>query len=168
MHVVVVVFFPSPYADAPNSKFEEEIEAIMAENERKMNELRQSYEDRLKQETQANEQVEREREKRSWLQAAMQCNPFLANLNFDEQLMNKIIFIIQPGRNLIGKGDECTIHLLGPGIQDHHATINRTEADKIVLEACGDDCKILLNGESITRNVNLNHNDRFVLGEPIV
>ena len=134
----------------------------MKENERKMRELRESYEDRLKQEKQIQMQIQTEENKRKQLEKQKDTNPHLSNLNFDEQLVDKIIFIIEEGTNLIGKGEDCSIQLMGPLVQDHHALIDRTENGKVILERCDEDCRILLNGDLVTHKVNLSHNDRFV------
>ena len=149
--------------DEENAKIrlEEEIEAIMRENERKMYELRQSYEDRLRQEKDAYSQIQFDNDKRKHVEKEKENNPHLSNLNFDEQLVDKIIFIIKLGENVIGKNEDCAIQLMGPLIQEHHAIINRTENNKIILDRCEEDCRILLNGDLITQKVNLTHNDRF-------
>lgn len=141
---------------------EEEIEAILRENERKMNELRESYEDRLKQEKNFHTLNHQEENKRKQLERERDACPHLFNLNLDEQMDRKIIFLVKPGVNMIGKSEECAIQLMGPLIQEQHAVINRTESNKILLDRCEDDCRILLNGDPVTHKVNLRHNDRFV------
>lgn len=133
----------------------------MRENERKLNELRESYEDRLRQERNDRAHHEETRKQLELEKKDKESNPHLSNLNFDEQLVDKIIFIIKTGINLIGKGDDCPIQLMGPMIQEHHAVINRTENDKIILERCNDECRLLLNGDLVTYKVNLAHNDRY-------
>lgn len=143
-------------------KLEEEIEAIMKENERKLNELRESYEDRLQKErnNQSHKELEESRKHMEKEKQEKETNPHLSNLNFDEQLVDKIIYIIRKGANLIGKSSDCPIQLMGPMIFDHHAVINRTENEKIILERIDDECRILLNGDIVTHKVNLEHNDR--------
>lgn len=140
---------------------EEEIEAILRENERKMNELRESYEDRLKQEKNSHTLNQLEESKRKQLERERDACPHMFNLNFDEQMNGRLIFLIKPGVNMIGKSEECAIQLMGPLIQEQHAVINRTESNKILLDRCEDDCRILLNGDPVTHKVNLRHNDRF-------
>ncbi|KAH7638537.1 kinesin-like protein kif28p [Dermatophagoides farinae] len=154
------------YDDDNKLKLEEEIEAIMKENERKLNALRQSYEERLQQERQerSHKELEENRKQIELEKQQKEMNPHLSNLNFDEQLVDKIIFIIKTGTNLIGKGGDCPIQLMGPLIQDHHAVINRTENEKIILERIDDECRILLNGDLVTHKVNLAHNDRLLFG----
>lgn len=147
--------------DEAKVKLEEEIEAILRENERKMNELKASYEDRLKEEKRTHTLMQLDESKRKHLDREKDNCPHLSNLNFDEQLVDKIIFLIKPGINTIGKSEECSIQLMGPLIQEHHAVINRTDSNKIILDRCEDDCRILLNGDQVTHKVNLTHNDRY-------
>ncbi|XP_074602251.1 kinesin-like protein KIF28 [Brevipalpus obovatus] len=144
-------------------KFEEEMKALMAENDRQMIEMKQSYEEKLQEKRRQEESdyTEADREK---LEKDKRCNPFLSNLNFDEQLSGKIVHIIRKGANRLGKGDKCNIMLHGPSIQDHHANIYRKDNDTVILEHSSDDCRILLNGDPVTNKVQLNHNDRLLFG----
>ncbi|KAH9413825.1 hypothetical protein DERP_009423 [Dermatophagoides pteronyssinus] len=164
-------FFPlskssQSYYDDDKIRLEEEIQAIMKENERKLNELRQTYEERLQRERddQSHKELEENRKQMEKEKQEKETNPYLSNLNFDEQLVDKIIYIIRTGTNLIGKSSDCPIQLMGPMIQDHHAVINRTENEKIILERIDDECRILLNGDIVTHKVNLAHNDRLLFG----
>jgi len=143
------------------SKWEEEMKAAMDENERQLNQMKQSYEERLQQEKHKKSKKKVESQK---LESEKADNPYLSNLNFDEQLSGKIIYIIRKGANIIGKAEDCTIQLLGPSLQEHHAVINRTEHGKVIMERCGDDCRVLLNGDPVTHKVNLSHNDRLLFG----
>jgi pSer/pThr/pTyr-binding forkhead associated (FHA) protein len=138
------------------------MKAAMEENERRMKLMKQSYEERLQQELeQKNKTKKKDRNK---IEEEKQKNPYLSNLNFDEQLSGKIIYILKKGSNTIGKAEDCSILLLGPSIQEHHAVINRSESGKVIMERCSDDCRILLNGDPVTHKVNLSHNDRLLFG----
>lgn len=136
------------------------MKALMAENERQMNEMKQSYEEKLQEKKKQDELdfAENDREK---LEKEKKSSPFLSNLNFDEQLSGKIIHIIRKGANRVGKGEKCNILLHGPSIQDHHANIYRKDNDTVILEKVSDDCRILLNGDPVANKVQLNHNDRW-------
>lgn len=138
--------------------------AAMEENERQLNLIKQTYEERLQQEIQQKSEKKNEKEDRKKLSAEKRENPYLSNLNFDEQLSGKIIFIIRKGSNTVGKSEDCTIPLLGPSIQEHHAVISRSDNGKVILERCSDDCRVLLNGDPVTHKVNLSHNDRLLFG----
>lgn len=160
IHVLEFTLIFDVFQDETKAKLEEEIEAIMHENEKKLFELRQSYEERLIQERNIHSSFTDKEYLLTQREYDKQFNPYLSNLNFDEQLMGKIIFILKPGLNTIGKDSSCTITLYGPLIMDKHATINRTERNKIILERIDEDCKILLNGDPVVHKVNLTHNDR--------
>lgn len=140
-------------------KYEEEMKALMSENERQMIEIKKTYEDKLaeKEALEAEDYVDADREK---LESEKRDNPYLSNLNFDEQLCGKIIYIIRNGVNSLGKSDNCSIKLYGPSIQDHHGRIYRKDNDIVILERAADDCRILLNGDPVINKVHLNHNDR--------
>ncbi|RWS14549.1 kinesin-like protein KIF28P, partial [Dinothrombium tinctorium] len=147
-------------------KWEEEMKAVMAENERKMFEMKQTYEEKL-QIKESEEQLKKTNEngdEKALKEDEKRLNPHLSNLNFDEQLSGKIVHIIKPGSNTIGKADSCDIVLYGPRIQEHHATIYRKEKGNVVLEPKDDTCRILLNGDPVTCRVHLNHNDRLLFG----
>ena len=147
------------------AKWEEEMKAAMEENERQLKLMKQSYEERLQQELkQKTKKDVKHKEDRDRLEIEKRDNPYLSNLNFDEQLSGKIVFIVKKGNNTVGKSEDCTIQLMGPSIQEHHAVISRTDTGKVILDRCSDDCRVLLNGDPVTHKVNLSHNDRLLFG----
>lgn len=141
-------------------RLEEEIEAIVRENERKLAELRESYENRLRQAKLEGQESDTWEDERRQLERERASQPHLSNLNFDEQLVGKIIYIVRAGANLVGKGEDCAIRLMGPLILDHHAVISRTETGKVILEPVSEEARILLNGDVVNHAVNLSHQDR--------
>ncbi|GIY76501.1 kinesin-like protein KIF28P [Caerostris darwini] len=142
------------------SRWEEEMKAAMAENERELQQIKQSYEEKLRQARQA-QKVDAERAK---LEELKKQHPHLSNLNFDPQLSGKILHILKKGANRIGKEDNADIMLLGPSIQENHAIIHVQEADQIIIEKGCPEARILLNGEPVTSQSVLNHNDRIMFG----
>ena len=140
-------------------KYEEEMKALMSENERQMIEIKKTYEDKLKEKEalESHYGLDGDREK---VEIDKRDNPYLSNLNFDEQLCGKIIYLIRKGVNNLGKSDNCSIKLYGPSIQDNHGRIYRKDNDIVILERVADDCRILLNGDPVINKVHLNHNDR--------
>ncbi|XP_076324558.1 kinesin-like protein KIF28 isoform X2 [Tachypleus tridentatus] len=139
-------------------KLEEEMRAQMAENERELLQMKQSYEEKLKQaETQ-----QKEDDNRAKIEEEKKKHPHLANLNFDPQLSGKIIHIIKEGENAIGKCD-ADIILFGPCIHDSHAVITMDNSI-VCMEQCANDCRILLNGDPVTSKVVLTHCDRIMFG----
>ncbi|XP_022241347.1 kinesin-like protein KIF28P [Limulus polyphemus] len=140
-------------------KLEEEMRAQMAENERELLQMKQTYEEKLKQaETQ-----QKEDDDRAKIEEEKKKHPHLANLNFDPQLSGKIIHIIKEGDNAIGKSD-ADIILFGPSIHDRHAVITMDNNNMVSLEQCANDCRILLNGDPVTSKALLSHCDRIMFG----
>jgi kinesin family protein 1 len=152
-------------------KWEDEMKAAMAENDRQLQEMRQTYEEKLKEKA----RLEAEAEKNELDQGvtgnqiaeeqeeAKRHNPYLCNLNFDEQLSGKIVHIVREDVNLLGKSSDCNVMLYGPGIQDTHAKLYRKGA-AVVLERASDEARILLNGDMVNTKVYLNHHDRLLFG----
>ena len=149
-------------------KWEEDMQAAMKENDLKIERLKQSYEEKLK-EKQREELRDVGKDKflsmsiSKEIEQAKKKNPYLYNLNFDEQLTGKIVHIINNGTNTLGKSSECNIHLYGPSLQDRHARLIR-KANSVLLEKVSDNCRILLNGDLVKTKVNLTHNDRLLFG----
>lgn len=56
-------------------------------------------------------------------------NPYLSNLNQDEQLTGKITYILKYGETIIGREDDCDIILHGLEIRTHHAKIIRISSE---------------------------------------
>ena len=54
-------------------------------------------------------------------------NPYLSNLNQDEQLTGMISYIIKQGEMIVGKNNDCDILLFGPELRGQHARILRNE-----------------------------------------
>ncbi len=92
-------------------EFMEEMQAQMAENDREMNQMKMSYEEKLKNNTVKVDghlaEVMKQKKER----------PHLHNLNFDPQLSNKIVHILKDGDQEIGspKGQKSDITMAGPG-----------------------------------------------------
>lgn len=80
-------------------------------------------------------------------------NPYLSNLNSDEQLTGVISYIIKKGETIIGKSSQCDILLHGPEIRAQHA--------KIIRVSSGDD-----DSENKTENSNTRTNSVHI--EPIL
>ena len=153
---------PSPNIDIEDlrRKYEENTKAVISENERVMREMKESYEEKLQAQLNRSLTSTNTTASTDSLQQLKQTNPYLSNLNFDEQLTGKIAHILMPGSNSLGKSDSCNIVLRGPKILDQHATIYRRENGLVLLEPEGEDARILLNGELVTNKVSLNHHDR--------
>lgn len=116
-------------------------------------------------------------------------NPYLSNLNPDEQLSGVISFMIRHGDTIVGKDVDCDVVLHGPEIRGKHAKIIRIENQQsgesgkskidtkkqpnrvIYLEPLylpettpTLESNVKVNGQSISERVKLNHCDRILFG----
>merc|ERR1719400_1838343 len=91
----------------------------------------------------------------------------LFNLNFDPQLSGRLVHIFQKSELEIGnkKGKESDICMIGPGQHQQHALVRQDKKTHQVWIRQGErDCRILVNGDAITGETELQHNDRLVFG----
>jgi len=91
----------------------------------------------------------------------------LFNLNFDPQLSGRLVHIFQKDNTEIGntKGKESDICMVGPGVHQQHAIVRKEHKHhKVFIKPGEKDCRILVNGDAITSEVELQHNDRLVFG----
>lgn len=118
-------------------------------------------------------------------------NPYLSNLNQDEQLTGMISYIIRVGETIVGKDSGCDIVLHGPELRYKHAKITRVldtslerktagggESDTIrpsvvYVEPIEDEVKpftgtegiaLKVNGNVVREKTQLNHCDRVLFG----
>ncbi|XP_075749316.1 kinesin-like protein KIF28 [Rhipicephalus microplus] len=138
-------------------KWEEDMQAVIKENETQMLLMKQSYEEKLKSSVrkQDTDKLITEEEKKAL--------PHLSNLNLDPLLSGRIVHILQKGKSTVGKVD-TDIVMLGVGIQDKHAIIMRTDTE-VTVDKGRPEAKILVNGSPVTSPVTLRHNDRIVFGQ---
>lgn len=150
-------------------KWEEEAQAAVAENERQLAEMKRSYEELLQaqmgQSSRSVTSTDSTSPEFRRLEELKQNNPYLSNLNFDEQLNGKIVYIVNKGTNMIGKSPDSDIVLYGPKIVDKHATIYRKDNGVVLLDLESEEARVLLNGDPVTNKVSLTHNDRSVFWE---
>ncbi|CAL1277290.1 unnamed protein product [Larinioides sclopetarius] len=141
-------------------KWEEEMYAAMAENDRDLLLIKQSYDDKLK--------LARQQKGFEWdiakIEKEKKVRPHFTNLNFDPMLSGKIVHLLKSGENIVGKTDQADIQLLGPSIQERHAIVNYLEHGGVTLEKYQGECRIILNGEPLTARALLSHCDRILFG----
>ncbi|GIY70401.1 kinesin-like protein KIF28P [Caerostris extrusa] len=137
-------------------KWEEEMYAAMAENDRDLQQMKQSYDDKLK--------ISRQQKRISKIEKEKKVRPHFTNLNFDPMLSGKIVHLLKAGENIVGKTDQADIQLLGPSIQERHAIVNYLEHGGVTLEKCQSECRILLNGDPLSARALLSHCDRIMFG----
>ncbi|CAN8014787.1 unnamed protein product, partial [Ixodes persulcatus] len=131
-------------------KWEDEMKAVIRENDVQMTLMRQSYEEKLK-----NARLIVEEEKKAL--------PHLTNVNMDPLLSGRIVHVLQKGVATVGKAD-ADITLLGVGIQNKHAILKRNDTE-VSLDRASTEARILVNGDPVTSSVTLHHNDRIVFGQ---
>lgn len=66
-------------------------------------------------------------------------NPYLSNLNPDEQLTGMIAYIIKQGETIVGKNSDCDILLYGPELRGRHARITRIDLSSSASDTSGQD-----------------------------
>ena len=149
--------------EALKKKWMEEMKANMKTNEKEVTDHNKTTEDK------ASEQKAKEHHQDGALAKIMEekkSKPHLFNLNFDPQLSGRLVHIFQKHELEIGnkKGKESDICMVGPGVHQQHALIRQDKHHKVFLRQGERDCRILVNGDAITNEVELHHNDRLVFG----
>lgn len=144
-------------------EMEEELARSLEQNRQEMTNMEMSWQQRLQESEQKiiiREQEEKKREE------ARKTIPHFWNLNEDPQLTSMIIHFCPPGKSRIGnnKADPpAQIQLKGLSIQQEHAVVDNQSCTTIVLRPCVG-ARILVNGDPITGQVTLHHNDRVLFG----
>lgn len=141
---------------------EESIRRRIEENEREMDSLRQSYEQRLAEAHANAKEIDRTYQV---TEKAKIC-PHLANVNIDSNLTGSLKFLIEFGNKksstMIGSSDKVEIQLSGLGVNDRHAAISNQNGT-FFIEPFGHS-RVILNGKQIEEKSQLNNLDRLVLG----
>lgn len=111
-------------------------------------------------------------------------NPYLSNLNQDEQLTGMITFIIKEGEMIVGKNQDCDIMIFGPELRGRHAKLTRIQLNdddnasadhaktEVYIEPLMESTEnqkrekvaLMVNGEPVTQRIRLNHRDRLLFG----
>ncbi|EDV26227.1 uncharacterized protein TRIADDRAFT_23272, partial [Trichoplax adhaerens] len=136
-------------------------EVKIRQNEREMEEMKKSWEQKLKESTKSQEATEENR-----LRDKRKTTPHLWNLNEDPQLTGVVVHFVDPGENTIGNSKaepEPNIVLNGLSIQQQHAII-KFKNDVVTIFPGPDLAKTVVNGEPVTGETILHHNDRIVFG----
>ncbi|XP_041460234.1 kinesin-like protein KIF28P isoform X3 [Lytechinus variegatus] len=143
-------------------EMEEEMAARLSDNEKEMEEMKKTWEEKLRQAQAANVGDDSERAKKE----ARKNTPHLFNLNVDPALSGMIVHILAPGNYNVGSDkaeNKPQIVLNGLSIQKEHAVITN-EGGKVFIEKVSPMAKLLVNGDPITSKLELDHNDRVMFG----
>ncbi|XP_072173412.1 kinesin-like protein KIF28 [Diadema setosum] len=144
------------------AELEEEMQARLADNEKEMEEMKKTWEEKLRQAHAANSGDDSERAKKE----ACKTTPHFYNLNVDPALTGMIVHLLGPGKYNIGsdKADvKPEIVLNGLNIQKQHAVITN-DGGKVFIDKVSPEAKLLVNGDPITTRQELDHNDRIMFG----
>ncbi|XP_064366247.1 kinesin-like protein KIF28 [Dromaius novaehollandiae] len=137
----------------------EELQCLLAENERWIQSIQVAWESRLEE---ARGEWEQQYAAVAQERRMMETFPYLLNINEDSQLSWVLKHFIQDGSCDVGQSTSNAIILKGLGILDKHATF--TNADGKVTLTPQDKCKAIVNGVPITGKTKLQHLDRVILG----
>ena len=148
---------------AMKKKWLEEMKATMKNNEKEVTDHGKTTQDK------ANEQAKEAHQDNALakIMEEKKSKAHLFNLNFDPQLSGRLVHIFQKSDLEIGnkKGHESDICMVGPGLHEQHALIRQDKKHHQVFIKPGEkDCRILVNGDTITSETELHHNDRLVFG----
>ncbi|CAF0775063.1 unnamed protein product [Brachionus calyciflorus] len=141
-----------------NDAEEEALRKQLAENDKAMKSMQQTYEEKL---AEAKSMTENLRSTKIHEQA--KTIPHLRNVNMDPSLSGTIIYLIEgEGLKKVGSGADSQVKLKGIGILESHATITST-GGKFKIER-HNDAKVLRNGKPLTVPSDLVHLDRLLFG----
>lgn len=141
---------------------EDNIKQIMKENEKRIEEMMKSYEEKL---AEAKSMNSKQNENDLLLEKAKKY-PHLTNINMDPVLSGSVIISLDgESDKRIGAAHDSHIKLTGLGINMMHGVIRvKEKGTKFTIERCGDS-KILKNGSPVLfESFELNHMDRLIFG----
>ncbi|KAK0053203.1 kinesin-like protein KIF28P, partial [Biomphalaria pfeifferi] len=143
------------------AEMEEEYKSRLSNNEKEMEEIKKSFEEKLKEaQLLSGDNVQAQ------INAKKKTTAHMYNLNTDPLLTGHIINFFDTPAEKIGNGKdegETELILTGPGIAPKHAIV-RMEGDKFTLEPGEPNVRLMHNGKAVVDKVELHHNDRVLFG----
>ncbi|CAD5220541.1 unnamed protein product [Bursaphelenchus xylophilus] len=143
---------------------QDELESLkqqLAENQKAMEDLEKSWQERLNE-----ERKKYAGEDRAEIEAKRKTVAHMWNLNEDPALTDMVVHFIPEGENRVGNGQNgqsANIVLKGLSIQPEHAIIRNKDNKKFTIQPIkGAD--IMVNGKPVVGEVALNQNDRVHFG----
>ncbi|KAK6618956.1 hypothetical protein RUM44_003337 [Polyplax serrata] len=160
---------------AESKEKEEEIERLkkrLVDSEDLLTKSQLSWTERLK-EAESLKAAELQYLKRCGVAIGLQCDkkiPCLVNLAADPMLTGTLLYLLPPGRMVIGrsvdssdsKAEKPDIGLNGPLIQPHHCEILNRDGRLYLIPVEG--CDTYVNGQAIKEETELHHKWRVVFG----
>ncbi|XP_033735609.1 kinesin-like protein KIF28P isoform X3 [Pecten maximus] len=147
-----------------SSEGRRELQRMLQENERRMNDMNLSWEQRLEQARKEWQKSVSVGDDQKSLEE-FQHKPYITNINEDPQLSGIIKHCFNKGKTVIGKtktGD-VNVQLRGLGIQPRHAIIHHT-GSKVYIEPAEKSALVFASGHRVREKFCLSHLDRIRLG----
>ncbi|OWF56723.1 Kinesin-like protein KLP6 [Mizuhopecten yessoensis] len=142
------------------------LEEQLQQNQKEMEEMKQSWEQRLEK-AQKENQAKIEDEKR--IEEHKKVTPHFWNLNEDPALNGMVVHFCDKGKVLIGSKtaeSDADIPLSGLGIQPNHAEIINKDGSVLIQPV--DTAKVTVNGQKILAETRLHHHDRVLFGANVL
>lgn len=139
-----------------------QMEAEMKKNQEEMEAMKLSWEERMKEQNNANAQKLAEDAKKA---EQVKVTPHFWNLNEDPSLTGMVNHLCLEGTTAIGtdKAKKAPgILLKGLNIQPEHASV--TNKGGVVKIKCVGNSRVVINGQSVSKEQQLHHNDRVLFG----
>ncbi|CAD5214440.1 unnamed protein product [Bursaphelenchus okinawaensis] len=143
---------------------EDELESLkrqLAENQKAMEDLEKTWQERLNE-----ERKKYAGEDRAEIEAKKKTTPYLWNLNEDPALTDMVVHFVPEGENRVGNGQNpqtSNIVLKGLSIQPDHAVIKNKDNKKFTIQSVKG-AEIMVNGKPVVGEVALGQNDRVHFG----
>ncbi|GAB1603468.1 hypothetical protein Ahia01_000628100 [Argonauta hians] len=141
-------------------EIEEEYSSILDENNRRIEEIRMTYAERIKEAETTNESAVK---LRKTMELKKKSVAHIYNLNMDPQLTGHVIYFLEDPPITVGKSETNRICLKGPSIEEYHTVINQVKGEW-VISLVDHDARLLINGVQVSNKKVLHHNDRIVFG----
>lgn len=138
---------------------ESEYASMLEKNQREMEEMKKTFEQRLAERGDSGTDFNAVDEKKK-------TTPHIYNLNQDPQLSGRIVHFLEGDNILIGSSGsegEVGIRIVGPSIQLKHASFTMAE-NKWSIEPTVPHSRILHNGKAVGNKQEIAHNDRLQFG----
>ncbi|KAK3106540.1 hypothetical protein FSP39_022244 [Pinctada imbricata] len=136
------------------AEMEDQYKSILEKNQLEMEEMRKTFEEKLKETQGTGTDFAAIAEKKK-------TTAHLSNLNMDPQLSGHIVHFIETPEAVLGSGGEIVIR--GPSVAEKHAKIIN-EGGKFMIEPCDATNRTLHNGKACATREPLEHNDRLIFG----
>eukprot|EP00697_Spironema_sp_BW2_P012877 gnl/Spiro4/29556_TR14478_c0_g1_i1.p1 gnl/Spiro4/29556_TR14478_c0_g1~~gnl/Spiro4/29556_TR14478_c0_g1_i1.p1 ORF type:complete len:1167 (+),score=471.93 gnl/Spiro4/29556_TR14478_c0_g1_i1:102-3602(+) len=150
---------------------EDKIREQMAESEKLMQSMNQSWEEKLREATRVAEERGRALAASggggdSTINEMKRTTPHLINLNEDFVMDGALVYILKPGITLIGTKQAPVpqdILLSGIGLIPEHAAVENISG-QCEISPKSPSAKLFVNGKPCTERLHLRHNDRVIIG----